>query len=68
MEIHSVADMQESQHSQESHPGSWHSDEEASISVKREDSEMVYAYAVHKKDSAHGQRSTAEACRKTLKG
>jgi len=29
--------------------------------------EMVYAYAVHKKDSAHGQRSTAEACAKHLK-
>ncbi len=48
--------------------GSWHSDEQASISVTSVDSgEMVFAYSVNKKDSAHGQRSTAEACAKHLK-
>ncbi len=48
--------------------GSWHSDEEASIKVASVKSgEIVYAYAVHKQDSAHGQRSTAEACAKHLK-
>jgi hypothetical protein len=48
--------------------GSWHSDEEASIKVASvKTGEMVYAYAVHKQDSAHGQRSTAEACAKHLK-
>lgn len=48
--------------------GSWHSDEEASIKVASvKTGEIVYAYAVHKQDSAHGQRSTAEACAKHLK-
>jgi hypothetical protein len=48
--------------------GSWHSDEEASIKVASVKSgEMVYAYSAHKQDSAHGQRSTAEACAKHLK-
>jgi len=48
--------------------GSWRSDEEASIKMANlKTGEMVYAYAVHKKDSAHGQRSTAEACAKHLK-
>jgi len=48
--------------------GSWHSDEDASIKVANlKTGEIVYAYAAHKKDSAHGQRSTAEACAKHLK-
>jgi hypothetical protein len=48
--------------------GSWHSDEEASIKVASlKTGEIVYAYSVHKQDSAHGQRSTAEACAKHLK-
>jgi len=48
--------------------GSWHSDEEASIKVASVKSgEIVYAYSAHKQDSAHGQRSTAEACAKHLK-
>jgi hypothetical protein len=48
--------------------GSWHSDEDASIKVANlKTGEIVYAYAVHKQDSAHGQRSTAEACAKHLK-
>ncbi len=48
--------------------GSWHSDEEASIKVSSvKTGEMVYAYAVHKQDSAHGKKSTAEACAKHLK-
>lgn len=48
--------------------GSWHSDEDASIKVADlKTGEIVYAYAAHKKDSAHGQRSTAEACAKHLK-
>lgn len=48
--------------------GSWHSDEEASIKVANlKTGEIVYAYSVHKQDSAHGQRSTAEACAKHLK-
>ncbi len=48
--------------------GSWRSDEEASIKVASVKSgEIVYAYSVHKQDSTHGQRSTAEACAKHLK-
>ncbi len=48
--------------------GSWHSDEEASIKVADlKTGAIVYAYAVHKQDSTHGQRSTAEACAKHLK-
>lgn len=48
--------------------GSWHSDEEASIKVASlKTGEVVYAYSAHKQDSAHGQRSTAEACAKHLK-
>jgi hypothetical protein len=48
--------------------GSFHSDEDASIKVADlKSGEIMFAYAVHKKDSAHGQRSTAEACAKHLK-
>lgn len=47
--------------------GSWHSKEEASIQVANlKTGEVVFAYAVHKADSAHGKRSTAEACAKHL--
>ena len=43
--------------------GSFHSDEQASISVTDlKSSEVVFAYSVNKRDSAHGKRSTAEAC------
>lgn len=45
--------------------GSWHSDEQASISVTSVQSgEIVYAYSANKKNSAHGQQTTAEACAK----
>ena len=48
--------------------GSWHSDEDASIKLANlKTSEIVFAYSAHKQDSAHGQRSTAEACAKHLK-
>ncbi len=43
--------------------GSFHSDEQASISIADVKSgEIVFAYSVNKKDSAHGKQSTAEAC------
>jgi hypothetical protein len=46
----------------------WHSDEQASISVSSLTSgEIVFAYTAHKKSSAHGKQSTAEACAKHLK-
>ena len=48
--------------------GSWHSDEQASISVTNVQSgEIVFAYSANKKNSAHGRQTTAEACAKHLK-
>lgn len=48
--------------------GSWHSDEQASITVTGIASgEVVYAYSANKKNSAHGRQTTAEACAKHLK-
>jgi hypothetical protein len=48
--------------------GSWHSDEQASISVSGVKSgEVVFAYSANKKNSAHGKQSSAEACAKHLK-
>lgn len=46
----------------------WHSNEQASISVADIKTGMiVYSYSVNKPSSAHGKRSTAEACAKHLK-
>jgi hypothetical protein len=43
--------------------GSWHSDEQATISIADlKSGEIVFAYSVNKKNSAHGKQSTAEAC------
>ena len=48
--------------------GDWHSNEQASITVTEiKSGEVVYAYSVNKQSSAHGKRSTAEACAKHLK-
>ena len=48
--------------------GSWHSDEQASISVIHiESGDVLYAYSANKKNSAHGRQTTAEACAKHLK-
>ena len=48
--------------------GSWHSSEQASITLTNlKSGEAVWAYSVNKSDSAHGKRSTAEACAKHLK-
>jgi hypothetical protein len=48
--------------------GSWHSDEQASISVSNLASgEVVFAYSANKKNSAHGKQTSAEACAKHLK-
>jgi hypothetical protein len=48
--------------------GSWRSNEQASIQVANlETGEVAFAYSVNKKNSAHGKRSTAEACAKHLK-
>jgi DNA-binding transcriptional regulator LsrR (DeoR family) len=46
----------------------WHSNEQASITVADSKSgDVVFAYSVNKPSSAHGKRSTAEACAKHLK-
>ena len=48
--------------------GSWRSKEEASIQVNDlKSGEVVFAYAYHNDDSAHGRRSSAESCAKHLK-
>jgi len=48
--------------------GSWHSREEASINVANvKTGEIVFAYSAHKENSAHGKKSSAEACAKHLK-
>ncbi len=48
--------------------GNWHSSEQASITVtEMKSGEVVFAYSVNKQSSAHGKRSTAEACAKHLK-
>lgn len=48
--------------------GNWHSREEASISLSNlKSSEVVWSYSVHKEASAHGKKSTAEACAKHFK-
>jgi len=48
--------------------GSYHSAEQASISLANLASgDVVFAYSVNKSDSAHGKQSTAEACAKHLK-
>lgn len=46
----------------------WRSDEQASITVTDlKSGEVAFAYSVNKRSSAHGKRSTAEACAKHLK-
>jgi hypothetical protein len=46
----------------------WHSNEEASIQVVNVASgEITFAYSANKQSSAHGKRSTAEACAKHIK-
>ncbi len=48
--------------------GNIHSDNAASITMSdRKSGAIVYAYAVDKKSTMHGQQTTAEACAKHLK-
>jgi hypothetical protein len=49
--------------------GNIHSDNAASITMTdKRTGAIVYAYAVDKKSTVHGQQTTAEACAKHLKG
>ena len=46
----------------------WRSNEQATIQVANlKSSEVVFAYSVNKVSSAHGKKSSAEACAKHLK-
>ncbi len=46
----------------------WHSNEQASIQVSSiKSGQVVFAYSANKQSSAHGKKSTAEACAKHLK-
>ena len=48
--------------------GNIHSDEQASVSmVSTKTKELVFAYAVNKKNPLHGEQTSAEACAKHLK-
>ncbi|MFL6447540.1 MAG: hypothetical protein ACJ746_07605 [Bryobacteraceae bacterium] len=48
--------------------GQIHSDEQASVKlVDLKTSEVMFAYAVNKKNSLHGRQTAAEACAKHLK-
>lgn len=48
--------------------GQIHSDEQASVSViNTHTKEVVFAYAVNKKNTLHGEQTSAEACAKHLK-
>jgi hypothetical protein len=48
--------------------GSIHSDEQASVKlINLKTSEVVFAYAVNKKNSLHGRQTAAEACAKHMK-
>ena len=48
--------------------GNLHSDEEASVTmVNNKTGVVVFAYAVNKKNTLHGQQTSAEACAKHLK-
>jgi len=68
LEINGTAESQKAGAAKKIFIGSWHSDEQASISVTSVSSgEVVYAYSANKKNSAHGKQTTAEACAKHLK-
>ena len=67
-EIKGTSDTQKAGAAKKIFMGSWHSDEQASISVTGVQSgEILFAYAANKKNSAHGKQTTAEACAKHLK-
>ena len=67
-EITGTAESQKAGAAKKIFMGSWHSDEQASISVTDiKSGEVVYAYSANKKNSAHGKQTSAEACAKHLK-
>jgi hypothetical protein len=67
-EINGTSETQKAGTTKKIFTGSWHSDEQASISVAHlKSGEIVFAYSANKKNSAHGKRTSAEACAKHLK-
>jgi len=67
-EITGVSDSQKASTAKKIILGNWHSREEASINLSDlKSTEVVWSYSVHKEASAHGKKSTAEACAKHLK-
>lgn len=67
-EISGASDSQKASTAKKIFMGSWHSREEASINVANiKTGEIVFAYSAHKENSAHGKKSSAEACAKHLK-
>jgi len=67
-EITGIAESQKAGAAKKIIMGSWHSKEEASITLSnRKSGEVVWAYSVHQENSTHGKRSSAESCAKHLK-
>ena len=67
-EIQGTSDSQKAGAAKKIFMRSWHSDEQASISVTHlKSGEVVFAYSANKKNSAHGKQTSAEACAKHLK-
>lgn len=67
-ELTGVSDHQKAGWAKVAFTGSIHSDEQASVKlINIKSSEVVFAYAVNKKNSLHGRQTAAEACAKHLK-
>lgn len=67
-ELQGVSDHQKAGWAKVIFLGQIHSDEQASIRlVDLKTSEVVFAYAVNKKNSLHGRQTAAEACAKHMK-
>jgi hypothetical protein len=67
-ELSGVSDHQKAGWAKMVFAGQIHSDEQASIKlVDIKTDEVVFAYAVNKKNSVHGRQTAAEACAKHMK-
>lgn len=67
-ELTGVSDHQKPGWAKIAFTGSIHSDEQASVKlINIKTSEVVFAYAVNKKNSLHGRQTAAEACAKHMK-
>lgn len=67
-ELSGVSDHQKAGWAKVVFMGQIHSDEQASVKlVNIKSGEVVFAYAVNKKNSLHGRQTAAEACAKHMK-